>query len=532
MRRILIILLVVSLLLPAAGTAFADTVYVVQRGDTLSNIAQRFGVAMASIMAANGITNPNLIFVGQRLTIPGPGGTNPTSPPSTGSQRYTVQRGDTLFLISRRFNTTVQAIMTASGLTNPNLIFVGQQLTIPGSSGGTPVPTSPPAGTPVPPPPSGNQIYVVVRGDTLSRIAQRFGVAMARIMSASGITNPNLIFVGQRLTIPGASGGNPTPAPTTPPGTTVPPPSGGSFELGGQVNDFSAVDRMKFAGMFWVKRQVKWTPGAVASDALIVDAHNKGFKVLLSVLGNPGDISNGANYDAYAAYVGELARLGADAIEVWNEQNIDREWPQGQINPVSYVDLLRRSYNQIKSKNPNTMVISGAPAPTGAEGAFGLDRVWNDDRYLNGMVAAGAGNYLDCIGIHYNEGIISPTATSGDPRDNYYTRYYAGMVNKYFNAFGGTRKLCFTELGYLSGEGYGALPGNFAWAGGTSVAEHAQWLGEAANLSKNGGRVRLMIVFNVDFTLYGEDPQAGFAIIRPGSTCPACDTLRAVTGGR
>ena len=117
-------------------------------------------------------------------------------------------------------------------------------------------------------------------------------------------------------------------------------------------------------------------------------------------------------------------------------------------------------------------------------------------------------------------------------RDNYYTRYYAGMVNKYFNAFGGTRKLCFTELGYLSGEGYGALPGNFAWAGGTSVAEHAQWLGEAANLSKNGGRVRLMIVFNVDFTLYGEDPQAGFAIIRPGGACPACDSLRAVTGGR
>jgi LysM repeat protein len=532
MRRLLIVLLVVALVLPTAGTAFADTIYVVQPGDTLSRIAQRFGVAMASIMSANGIVNPNVIYVGQRLTIP-TGSTNPPPantqpPPSTGTQTYTVQRGDTLYQIARRFNVSVQAIMTASGLTNANLIYVGQRLTIPGTTNPPPAATSVPPAATQPPPATGTQTYIVQPGDTLSRIAQRFGVAMASIMSANGIVNPNVIYVGQRLTIPGGTTTNPPPA-----ATNVPPPTtGGTFELGGQVSDVSAADRMKYAGMAWVKRQVKWTPGAVASDALITDAHAKGFKILLSVLGNPADINNGGNYDAYAAYVGELARLGADAIEVWNEMNIDREWPAGQINPASYVDLLRRSYNQIKSKNPNTLVVSGAPAPTGAEGAFGLDRVWNDDRYINGMVAAGAANYMDCIGLHYNEGIVSPTQSTGDPRDNYYTRYYSGMINKYFNAFGGARKICITELGYLSSEGYGALPGAFGWAAGTSAAEHAQWLGEAANLSKNGGRVRMMIVFNVDFTLYGDDPQGGYAIIRPGGACPACDTLRAVTGGR
>jgi hypothetical protein len=51
-------------------------------------------------------------------------------------------------------------------------------------------------------------------------------------------------------------------------------------------------------------------------------------------------------------------------------------------------------------------------------------------------------------------------------------------------------------------------------------------------LSKSGGVVRLMVVFNVDFTVYGADPQGGYAIIRPGGGCPACETLRAVTGGR
>lgn len=535
MKKVLMVLVIVALVLPVATPAYADTIYVVQRGDTLGVIAARFGVTVQAIINANGIANPNLIFVGQRLTIPTGGGPAPTQPPNAGGGTYVVQRGDTLFQIALRFGVSVQAIMSANGLTNANLIFVGQRLTIPGTSGGTPAPTQPPAtGTPAPTqPPAAGTRYTVRAGDTLSRIAAQFGVTVQAIMAANGLTNANLIFVGQVLTIPGPGGATPTPTQPPATGTPVPTPGGQpAWELGGQVSNFTHPDQMKYAGMYWVKRQVHWAPGATANDSLIVDAHNRGFKILLSVLGSPADIANGANYDSYAAFVGELARLGADAIEVWNEMNIEREWPTGQINPVSYTDLLRRSYQQIKAKNPNTMVITGAPAPTGAEGAFGLDRVWNDSRYIAGLAAAGAAQYADCIGVHYNEGIISPTQSTGDPRDNYYTRYYSGMVNTYWNAFGGARKLCFTEIGYLSPEGYGPLPGAFGWAGNTSAAEHAQWLGEAANLSKNSGRVRLMIVFNVDFTLYGDDPQGGYAIIRPGNVCPACDTLRQVTGGR
>ena len=67
------------------------------------------------------------------------------------------------------------------------------------------------------------------------------------------------------------------------------------------------------------------------------------------------------------------------------------------------------------------------------------------------MAAAGAASYMDCVGIHYNEGILPPTATSGDPRGNsgHYTRYFPTMVNLYASVFP-NKPLCFTEIGYLT----------------------------------------------------------------------------------
>jgi hypothetical protein len=153
--------------------------------------------------------------------------------------------------------------------------------------------------------------------------------------------------------------------------------------------------------------------------------------------------------------------------------------------------------------------------------------VRNDDAWLNEFVQAGGTQYADCIGVHYNEGILPPTATSGDPRDDFYTRYFGSMVNLYSEM---TQKpLCFTELGYLTPEGYGAaLAENFMWGSQTSVAQQAAWLAQAIAMASQSGKVRLLIVWNVDFTRYdGNDPQGGYAIIRPGGGCPACAAIAA-----
>ncbi len=311
----------------------------------------------------------------------------------------------------------------------------------------------------------------------------------------------------------------------------------GGFETGGHVADFnSAVPYMQSARMRWVKVQVRYNYGADpgGNGGIIQAAHANGFKILFGSVGYPNELAGmdeGTYFADFARFNAGLASMGADAIEVWNEMNIDREWPTGRIDPNMYARMLQASYNAIKGANGSTLVISGALAPTGAEGAFGTDRVWNDDRYYAGMAAAGVANYADCIGAHYNEGIVPPDQVGGDPRGGYPTYFLTSMTNRAWSPFGGSRQVCYTELGYLSPEGYGPPPGGFEWGGNTSVAQQAAWLAQAAVINSNSGKVRLMIIWNVNFTNYAGDPMAGYAIVRPGGGCPACDTLRSVSGG-
>ena len=147
-KRWILSLLVAAALLPMTGPAAAapptqaDEVYVVQPGDTLFAIALRFGVTVADIAAANNLSNPNLIFVGQRLVIPGvrptvepaivtDQGSADTEPPPTSPQVYVVQPGDTLFAIATRFGLTVADLALINGIQNPDYIYVGQRLILP-----------------------------------------------------------------------------------------------------------------------------------------------------------------------------------------------------------------------------------------------------------------------------------------------------------------------------------------------------------------------------------------------------------------
>lgn len=101
--------------------------YTVRRGDTLSKIANRYGITVNEIVALNNIQNPNLIFVGQQLRIPLDNSINQMQ-----NVYYRVQRGDRLWRIAKMYRTTVSNIARLNGIRNPNLIFVGQILKIRG----------------------------------------------------------------------------------------------------------------------------------------------------------------------------------------------------------------------------------------------------------------------------------------------------------------------------------------------------------------------------------------------------------------
>jgi hypothetical protein len=337
-----------------------------------------------------------------------------------------------------------------------------------------------------------------------------------------------------------AAGGGGTGAPVINRPSVAPGPGSilldGSFEYGGQVTNPGsqvAIGAMRQAGMQWMKVQLVYSvgldPGAFADE--IQAAKGAGFKILLSILGNPNELANGggAYIEAYTNFLAGVAGYGPDAIEVWNEPNIDREWPRGQISGANYAAMLGQAYQKIKSVNSGVLVISAAPAPTGAEAAF-PGQVVNDDNWFRQLWEAGGANMMDCVGVHYNEGVVPPSQTSGDPRDNFPTRYFWTMISRYDNITGGSKPLCFTELGYVSPEGYGPIAPNFAWGANTTVAQQSAWLAESIALASRSGRVRMLIVWNVDFTRYdGNDPQGGYAMVRPGGGCPAC---AAIAGSR
>jgi len=101
--------------------------YFVQPGDTLFTIAQRFGTTVNAILAANVICNPDLIFVGEVLIIPEPG---LDLPKAGGGPYYVVRRGDTLWCLAREFNTTIGVLAAINEIPDPNLIQAGAELLI------------------------------------------------------------------------------------------------------------------------------------------------------------------------------------------------------------------------------------------------------------------------------------------------------------------------------------------------------------------------------------------------------------------
>lgn len=372
----------------------------------------------------------------------------------------------------------------------------------------------------------------------------------------------------------------PPPATPTLPPTAMPtlrPVDERRFEAGIQVQFALSFNPEEQRGYYrsvahdlklpWVKQQIIWERFEPqrgqydwsVSDFVMPIAQEFGLKVVFSVLRAPawareagGDMSKTgppANPQDYANFVGELLRRypgQIQAIEVWNEMNIDREWasPRG-VNATDYVRLLRPTYEMIKSIDPGVLVITGALAPTGFDNNF---NAINDFRYTDLLIAAGALDYADCFGSHLNgfnmpplvrwdEGYNDPTATFRGPFDNpHHSWSFRSTLEGYaarIRAAGSNMPLCVTEFGWAVAEDLptDVKPG-FEFARDNTLAEQAQWMPQALEFMANSGYVRLGIVWNFN---YG--PQAGwdasqndnvaYSLIGPGFNFrPAYDAIR------
>ncbi|MHB0877054.1 MAG: L,D-transpeptidase [Anaerolineae bacterium] len=258
-RSLVVVLFVLSLVLLPSYTATAQgettRTHTVAWGETLSGIAEQYGVSLAALQAANGLDSADYIYTGQQLVIPAAGEALPTATaapveaatpaPSTatGPTVHVVRSGETLLAIAMQYGVDSWAIVAANQIRNPRYIFVGQELVIP-ALGSTPeaaptaspsepaatstpdpaaTPTPQPEATPQPevtPAPEGStSTYVVQKGDNLSWIALQYNVTLQDLLAANDIANPSTIYAGTVLVIPAPL--PPAPPPAEPPQPTV-----------------------------------------------------------------------------------------------------------------------------------------------------------------------------------------------------------------------------------------------------------------------------------------------------------------------
>lgn len=290
----------------------------------------------------------------------------------------------------------------------------------------------------------------------------------------------------------------------------------------------------------WVKVQFEWAlvqPNPEAQDwfhydGIVNEAQTKGLNLMFSVVGAPAWTRSAGNtegppddYTLYANFIGQLIdryKGKVHAIEVWNEQNLDREWlsPNG-ISPEDYVDLLARTHAVVQQKDADLIVISGALSPTGPGDWV---RFANDFEYLDRALAAGMLSYADCVGAHHNGYNIPPdvaydqastlpesaTATFRGPFANPHPSWsFKSTLDGYverIRAYSSDMKLCVTEFGWGSSEGYDTFPVGFEFVNDNTLQEQADYIVQAFNQMHDEGDVWLAFLFNFDFGNKGAGP--------------------------
>jgi hypothetical protein len=381
----------------------------------------------------------------------------------------------------------------------------------------------------------------------------------------------------------GRTPGQPTPevetGETGQPRPTLPPAQDPSFGYGIQtqadVGDidqtFTMVDQL---GLTWVKQQIKWRyvqpePGEPQwglLDQIMQEAADHDLKVMLSIVDAPpwtrpdmpedsvGPPDDFKHYVDFVSAVVERYPGQLHAIEVWNEQNLDREWATADgISAESYVEMLSQTYAAVKARDPGIIVISGALSPTGLDdGVQAID----DFRYFKMMIDAGMLDVADCVGAHHNGINLPPDVTAEDafaagappgvifmgpydktnPLNPHHSWSFKSTLMGYHDmivAADSDKRLCVTEFGWATMDGLpaGEPRSGFEFAWDQTLEDQATYVVQAFQLMREGDFVWLAFLWNLDFSpKAGGDPSndnVAYSILTPkGTPRPAFDAIR------
>jgi LysM repeat protein len=171
------------------------TLYTIQPGDSIYNLAGRFEITVASIIAANPNIDPANLQVGQQICMP----VEDISGPCASGFFYTVVLGDTFFTIARRFNTSTEALAAANPDVDPSKLQIGQEICIPAQT------------PPVRPCPG--RFYTVKAGETFVSIAKKFGYTLDALLVVNSGIDPKQLRAGQEICLPPAPGAGPVSCP-------------------------------------------------------------------------------------------------------------------------------------------------------------------------------------------------------------------------------------------------------------------------------------------------------------------------------
>ena len=198
MRRRTAAALALALLLPLPGLAGE---VVVRPGETLSEIAERYGTSVQRLMQLNGLRSATDLWAGSRIQVPGAAGGSRSgggSGSTTVNANYTVKSGETLSELAERYGTSVQRLMQLNNLASASDLWAGSRIQVPVRRTAT-------AARPAPVNRNASQ-HKVQSGETLSVIADRYGLSMQTLVSLNSLSDPNQLEAGTTLKLRGKIG--------------------------------------------------------------------------------------------------------------------------------------------------------------------------------------------------------------------------------------------------------------------------------------------------------------------------------------